>query len=116
MSVDADPLEVYDDPVTVRAPDGQSYVIRVFPAGFGAGPLVPGGFGIGALAFALGWVVGRAWRVEIRQGEETSQSDGLLSAPPVAVVATTRGKRAAAIEARKAAESIRQHGWSGKRT
>ena len=116
MSVEADPLEVYDDPVTVRAPDGRSYFIRVLPAGFGSAPLVPGGFGISALAFAFGWLLGRAWRVEIREGKGTSRPDGLLSAPLVTVAAKTRGKRAAAIEARKTAELIRERGWAGTKS
>ena len=116
MRVEADRLEVYDDPVTVRAPDGRRYFIRVIPAGFGTAPLVPGGFGIGALAFALGWVLGRAWRVEIRDGEGTSRPDGLLSAPVVAVAAKTRSKRAAAIESRRTAELIRQGSWDLKKS
>lgn len=52
-SVDSDRLDVYGDPLTVRSPDGRSYFIRVLPAGFGTFPLVSGGFGLGALAFAL---------------------------------------------------------------
>jgi hypothetical protein len=114
-TVEADPLEVYGEPLTVRAPDGRSYFIRVLPAGFGTSPLVPGGFGIAAIAFALGWVFGRAWRVEVREGDGASRADGLLSAPLVAIAAKTRGKRAAAVEARKAADLIVQRGWADRK-
>lgn len=110
--VEPDPDEVYGEPLTARAPDGRSYFIRVLPAGFGASPLVPGGFGIAGLVFALGWVFGRAWRVEVREGDGTLPADGLLAAPLVAIAARTRGKRAAAVEARKAADLIVQRGWA----
>lgn len=111
MRVGADPLEVYDNARRVRAPDGRCYLVRVLPAGFGSSPLVPGGFQIGALAFAIGWVSGRAWRVEVRADEGSSDRDGWLSAPLVAITARTWGKRAAANEARKTAERIGRDGW-----
>lgn len=115
LSVEADPLDVYGDPLIARSPDGRSYFIRVLPAGFGVAPLVPGGFGLSALAFALGWVFGRAWRVEVREGEATSRPEVLLSAPLVGIAAKTRGKRAAAVEARRTADQIAQHGWAAGR-
>lgn len=108
-------MDVYGDPIVVRSPEGQSYFIRVLPAGFGTAPLAPGGFGIGALGFALGWLFGRAWRVEVRQGDGRSGPNGLLSAPLTAVVAKTRGKRAAAIHARKTADLIVQQGWTDRK-
>ena len=113
--MEADRVDVYGAPLTVRSPYGRSYFIRVLPAGFGTSTLAPGGFGLGALAFALGWVFGRAWRVEVREGDGTSPPDGLLSAPLVAVAAKTRGKHAAAVEARNAADLIVQNGWADKK-
>jgi hypothetical protein len=104
-------MDVYGDPLVVRSPEGKCYFVRVLPAGFGSAPLVPGGFGLSGLAFALGWVFSRAWRVEVREGEAASRPDGLLSAPLVGIAAKTRGKRAAAAEASKAADEIAQHGW-----
>ena len=111
VRVDADPLDVYRDPLVVRSPEGKSYFIRVLPAGFGSSPLLPGGFGLSGFAFALGWVFGRAWRVEVREGDATSRPNGLLSAPLLGIAAKTRGKRAAAVEARRTADHISHHGW-----
>lgn len=114
--VELDPDEVYGEPPTARAPDGRSYFIRVLPAGFGTSPLVPGGFGIAGLLFALGWVFGRAWRVEVREGDGTVPAEGLIEAPLVAIAARTRGRRAAAVEARKAADLIVQRGWVDRKS
>ena len=112
MRVAPDKPEFSDDPIRVRAPDGRNYAVMVLPAGFGDAPLVPGGFGLSALTFAIGWLVGRAWRVEVRDSDGATGEHGLLTAPLVAIAARTRKKEAALLRARQTADLIGQRGWA----
>ena len=112
VRVATDTPEFPDDPIRVQAPDGRNYLVMVLPAGFGDAPLVPGGFGLSGLAFAVGWLVGRAWRVEVWDSDRATGGEGLLAAPLVAIAARTRKKEAAVLRAHQIGDLIGQRCWA----
>jgi hypothetical protein len=59
----------------------------------------------------FGWVLGKAWRVEVGEGELAPGPDGVRPLHVVAIGAKTRSKSAAVVEARKIANAIAEHGW-----